>query len=81
MLEIKGAMNTAAVAMIVPHINTSLWPNFSHIDPPRKLPITQPTVFNDSIMLMVELLVLNSSIKKGMKLPLELSKSAIMKYI
>ncbi len=78
--DVNGAINTAAVEIAEPIMYTALWPYFSQKCPPKKLPAIQPIVLRLKIMLMAELLILNSSMKKGMKFPLELSKRAIVKY-
>jgi hypothetical protein len=80
-LEAKGAINTAPVEIKAPKKKTNLCPYFSHRCPAKKLPIMAPIVLNVSTKLIWALFMRNSSKKKGTKLPLELSKSAIIKYM
>jgi hypothetical protein len=80
MFEVKGAINTPMVDKTEPAMYTNLCPNFSQKYPPRKLPITHPTVFREGTRLNSALVILNSSRKNGTKFPLELSKRAMMKY-
>ncbi len=81
MLEAKGAISTATVDITTPKNKTNLCPCFSQRYPPKKLPIMQPIVLKVSTKLISVLLILNSSIKNGIKFPLELSKIAIIKYM